>query len=73
MKYDDAWLEKNFGSLEKTEKTYTLKAWGRTFENMTKPQIESLMEDEYSSVYPVSFRGSKVIVDGQTVGTIQEA
>lgn len=71
--YDDAKIEELFGDVLATPKpkAYNLKAWGRTFQNMTKAQIESLMEDEFSSEYQVSYKGNKVIVDGEVVGTLE--
>ena len=72
--YNDAKLEELFGKIEEPKaKTYTMKAFGRTFKNMTKSDIESLMEDEFSSECPVSFRGNKVLVNGDQVGILSEA
>jgi hypothetical protein len=71
--YDDAKLEEMFGDIlaEPEAKTYNLKAWGRTFPKMTKAEIESMMEDEFSSEYPVSYKGNKVLVSGDVVGTLE--
>jgi hypothetical protein len=71
--YNDAKIEELFGDIltEPKPKTYNLKAFGRTFKNMTKEQIESLMEDEFSSENPVSYRGNKVLVSGDIVGTAE--
>jgi hypothetical protein len=71
--YDDAKIEELFGDVLATPKakTYNLKAFGRTFPNMTKPQIESLMEDEFSSECPVSYKGNKVLVSGDIIGTLE--
>lgn len=71
--YDDAKLEELFGDVltEPKANTYNLKAWGRTFPKMTKAQIESMLEDEFSSECPVSYKGSKVLVSGDVVGTLE--
>lgn len=71
--YDDAKLEELFGDVLATPKAkaYNLKAFGRTFPNMIKSQIESMMEDEFSSECPVSYRGNKVLVSGDIVGTLE--
>jgi hypothetical protein len=71
--YDDAKLEELFGDVLATPKAkiYNLKAFGRTFPKMTKPEIESMMEDEFSSECPVSYKGDKVLVGGDVVGTLE--
>ena len=70
--YDDAKLEELFGDVlaKPKPKAYNRKAFGQTFKNMTKSQIESMMEDEFSSECPVSYRGNKVLVSGDIVGTL---
>ena len=71
--YDDAKLEELFGDVlaEPKAKVYNLKAFGQTFPKMTKSQIESMMEDEFSSECPVSYKGNKVLVSGDVVGTLE--
>jgi len=71
--YDDAKLEEMFGDIlaEPKAKSYNLKAFGRTFPNVTKSEIESMMEDEFSSECPVSYKGNKVLVSGDVVGTLE--
>jgi len=71
--YDDAKLEELFGDVlvKPKAKAYNLKAFGRTFPKMTKTEIESMMEDEFSSECPVSYKGNKVLVSGDVVGTLE--